>query len=323
MVGGRDYKVSQFNRAVHALRSPGSAFKPVVYSLALASRMKWNDLFYVAPVAVGNYSPRASNSDFLTETTMLRAFYRSMNQPAIEISERLGIARVINHAQRLGIRSPLKSEIGTVLGGSNVTMFDLSRLYGVLANSGTLSEVISIRKIESENGRVIFENRPAESRRSRVLPVEIARSMTEGLRSVLQHGTAQSSADLATVAVGKTGTSNLSQDNWFCGYSSDVVAVVWAGPDVKANAANVLSGNTVALPIWDRFMRLYLAKHPAPPIAPLPDALTSVKIHPSFGTQSASGIDMVFFKGQEPNEDLTNLERVKGTGQYRDIFGHH
>src|SRR5690606_7778660 len=79
MIGGRDYGTSQFNRATQAKRSPGSAFKPFVYAQALSVGMKWSDLFFVSPIDVEGYRPRDMAGNYLSETTMLKSFYRSLN----------------------------------------------------------------------------------------------------------------------------------------------------------------------------------------------------------------------------------------------------
>ena len=90
MVGGRDFHKSKFNRASNALRQPGSSFKPIVYSLALQKGSRWSDVIYVSPLTLGgHYRPRTQHSDYLTETTMLRAFYRSMNSPTLQIGRKL------------------------------------------------------------------------------------------------------------------------------------------------------------------------------------------------------------------------------------------
>ena len=113
MVGGRDFKRSKFNRTTQAMRQPGSVFKPIVYSLALQRGIRWSDVVYVSPLTLaGTYRPRSAKSDYLTETTLLRAFYRSMNSPTLQIGKRLGINNLIEHAQKLGIRSPMKKEYG-------------------------------------------------------------------------------------------------------------------------------------------------------------------------------------------------------------------
>ncbi|MDQ3233107.1 MAG: transglycosylase domain-containing protein, partial [Pseudobdellovibrionaceae bacterium] len=129
IVGGRDYDRSQFNRVLKAKRQPGSSFKPVVYALALQSGMKWSDMFYVGPVVIQDYRPRNYAGEYLTEATLFAAFYRSINSPVIEIGYRLGTKRVIDLARKMGIKTELKNQAGTLLGGSEVTPMDMASLY--------------------------------------------------------------------------------------------------------------------------------------------------------------------------------------------------
>ena len=234
MVGGRNYKKSQFNRTTSALRSPGSAFKPVVYTEALIHGFKWSDMIYVSPINIENYRPKNTSDDYLTETTMMRAFYRSMNSPTIEIATKVGLPSIIDRAKKLGIRSPIKQEFGSALGSSDVSMLDLARMYGSYANKGVLTELSGIIKITNADGDVLWERASPENRQQKVLNTQIAYLMTQGMRAVLTSGTGSKSADLAVNAAGKTGTSNDSSDNWFCGFTPNLVSIVWVGTDEHA-----------------------------------------------------------------------------------------
>ena len=142
MVGGRDYKKSKFNRVTQAMRQPGSLFKPIVFSLALIRGKRWSDIVYVSPLTFGrSYRPRTTKKDYITETTMLRSFYRSMNSPTLQIGKDLGLSRVLKHAKILGIRTPIKEEIGSILGSSNSTMMEMNRLYGILQTTAPVTNI--------------------------------------------------------------------------------------------------------------------------------------------------------------------------------------
>jgi penicillin-binding protein 1A len=323
MVGGRDYAKTKFNRTYQALRSPGSAFKPIVFGLALEKKMKWSDVIYVSPVSINNYRPHTPDEDFLTETTMMRAFYRSMNTPTIEIGQKLGLGPVLEHAKKLGIRSPIKEEFGSMLGSSDLTMMDLARVYSAFANEGNLVEQIAIRKIVDRDGKVLYQAPEVSERTTRVMSPQIAFLMTQGMRAVLAMGTGHTSAKLSGIAAGKTGTSNDAADNWFCGYTNNHVAITWVGTDEHAPIQGDVTGGKLALPIWDLYLtKTFETKKPqgfrAPP------GLVTTFIHPKFGNRSPQGVRMYFLRGNEPDADSSALEVLSQSTEtnYRNLFVH-
>lgn len=329
MVGGRDYAKTKFNRTYQALRSPGSSFKPVVFSLALQQKWKWSDVIFVSPVTINNYRPHTPDEDFLTETTLLRAFYRSMNTPTVELGEKLGLRPVLEQAKKLGIRSPLKEEFGSMLGSSDLTMMDLARVYGAFANSGSLVELSPITKITDRKGKILWKLETPAERATQVVTPQIAFLMTQAMRAVLQMGTGYTSAHLAGSAVGKSGTSNESTDNWFCGYAPNLTGIVWVGTDEHVPIHGDVTGGKLALPIWDRFMsKAFKHRRPEPVRAP-PGVVTTV-VHPKFGNRSPNGVRMYFLRGNEPAEGGSALEALSQSSEaagaagagYRDVFGH-
>lgn len=323
MVGGRNYKDSQFNRALNAMRSPGSAFKPVVYTEALMRGFSWSDVIFVSPVNISNYRPHTPDDDYLSETTMLRAFYRSMNTPTVEIASQIGLAPIINRAKSLGIRTPIKSEFGSVLGSSDTTMPDLARMYNVFASDGQLTELSTITKVTDSEGKILFKRPPLESMTRKVLTPQISYLMTQGMKAVMRSGTAAKSGDLASVAAGKTGTSNNSEDNWFCGYTTNLSAIVWVGTDEHVPIFANMTGASAALPIWDVFMRQSFRQHPPGEIA-IPPGLVSMSVHPLYGHRIAGGTQMWFLDGTQPRETASALESIenRSSGAYRRVFRH-
>jgi 1A family penicillin-binding protein len=323
MVGGRDYRTSQFNRTINAMRSPGSAFKPIVFTEALVHGYKWSDMIFVSPVNIENYRPKNIDEDYLSETTLLRAFYRSMNAPTIEIAGKIGLPAIISRANLLGVQSPLKHEFGTVLGSSEVTMADLARVYGTYASSGILTELSPILKITNADGEVLWERPILTARQKRALNSQIAYLMTQGMKAVMTSGTASRSSDLAHYAAGKTGTSNDSADNWFCGYTPDMVSIVWVGTDEHAPIFSSVSGGSLALPIWDQFLRSTLSIRPPKPFY-RPEGIVEATVHPRYGHRVASGAHMYFLNGNQPLETENALEKVENhsEGGFRHVFRH-
>ncbi len=321
MQGGRDYRVSQFNRTVSSLRSPGSAFKPAVFSLALNRSWNWSDMLLIAPIAIDTYRPKNYQQEFLSEATLLRSFYHSMNTPTIELANKIGMDALLEHARRLGVTSPLKREIGTALGSSEVTMLDLARMYSTFAAEGKLIQPIAINRITDRAGKVLYEAPTLEMRTSRPLSPQIAYLMTQGMKDVLRHGTGAGAASFARVAAGKTGTSDRSTDNWFCGYTPEMVTIVWVGTDDQAEILGKSTGGSLALPIWESFMNQALAIAP-PSNFTEPPGIESAVIDPRFGHQSPSGIRMYFLQGRTPIKERSDLDVVRRDQGFRNIFGY-
>lgn len=323
MVGGRDYAQSKFNRTYQALRSPGSAFKPVVYSLALQSKWKWSDMIFVSPITINNYRPHTPDEDMLTETTLMRAFYRSMNTPTVELGQKLGLKNIIAQAERLGLRSPIKEEFGITLGSSDATLMDLARMYGTFANNGNQVELVAIKKITDRDGAVVYQAPLPSARSKQALSPQVAYLMTQGMRAVLSMGTGYTSAHLSGVAAGKTGTSNDSTDNWFCGYAPNLATVVWVGTDEHVPMRGDVTGGKLALPIWDKFMTKAFEKRPATPFL-APPGIVWTTVNPKFGNRSQDGVKMFFLKGNEPPAESSALEALSQSteGGYRDVFAH-
>ena len=320
MIGGRNQELD-FNRTVQARRSPGSLFKPVVYSLALESGLKWSDVFYVSPISLtGNYRPRNSSKDFLSETTMLRSFYRSMNTPTMEIAERLGLPNIIEHAKKLGIKSPIKFEFGSALGQSEATMMEIAQMYSCFANGGLSITPIAITKIIDRQGEIVYEAESAEHRSTQVVNPEIAFLMNQGLKKVLQIGTGSRAGEYASFAGGKTGTTNESKDNWFAGVTSNTVGISWVGADEPIAVAGDAQGATLALPIWSTFIENAPFLKDAVPLQP-PDGVQAQLVHPEFGNLSNNGIEMWFLNGNLPDRKGEALEALQADGKNARGFG--
>ena len=314
MIGSRNEE-SDFNRTTQSMRSPGSLFKPIIYSLALESGFKWSDVFYVSPISVsGDYRPRNSSSDYLSETTMLRSFYRSMNAPTIEIAEKLGMERIIAHANALGISSPIKREFGSALGQSEVNMLELGRVYSTFANGGTNIEPIAITKISDRNGATLYEAPTLELRSNKAISLENSFQITQAFKKVLQVGTASRASKFSDFAGGKTGTTNDSKDNWFAGLTGSSVAISWVGADEPTAIPGDAQGATLALPIWMSFMEITPELN-TPLLKEPPPRMYSLFVHPEFGNISKNGIEMWFRENDKPDvnrEDLESLSRGDG-----------
>lgn len=318
MNGGRDFKQNQFNRAVAAKRSPGSSFKPVVYSLAIEKGMSWADMVFVTPIDVGGYQPKNHEGDNMTEVTLIKALAKSLNTPVVSMAQKFGIKNVIERARSMGVRSDMPLEMGISIGGFSSTAMDIVRLYSVIANDGALVDTWAISKIVDRENKVLFDITAQPLQTIQVFSKETAALLRSGLQAVLSHGTGAALGDLANVAAGKTGTSDDSRDNWFCGFTQNLVAVSWVGTDGNAAMGKAATGAALALPTWGEFMHAVLAgPRPAPLWTPV-EGLVSATIDPDYGTPSDQGITAYFRKDRVPkasqaSEDIKTLQKDKGT----------
>jgi len=228
MVGGRDYRTSQFNRATQALRQPGSAFKPVVYLAGLESGLEPASRLVDAPVAVGDWRPRNFDGRHRGAVSLREALAGSINTVAVTVAEQAGRGRVIAAARRLGLSTPLSATPSLALGAAEVSLIELTGAYGAFANGGIGVWPHGIAEINDGAGRVLY--RRAGSGPGRVMEPGHAAAMTDMLASAVSEGTGRGAA-LARPAAGKTGTSQDFRDAWFVGYTAQFTAGVWMGND--------------------------------------------------------------------------------------------
>lgn len=257
MVGGRRYGASQFNRAVQALRQPGSAFKPVV-ALAALERQRRSDPAYTLasmvpdePLSVRSgedvWQPANYDGEFRGDVTLREAMEQSLNVPFARIGMAIGPERIAETARRLGITSPLTSVPSLALGASEVSLLELVRAYGVFAAEGRLAESRLVLGVARRGDRVEEQRRP-EARR--VVDPAAAFLVTSALQGVVERGTGR--ALRRGGIAGKTGTSNDWRDAWFIAYTPELVVGVWVGHDDGQSLRR--TGGAVAVPIVARFM---------------------------------------------------------------------
>jgi penicillin-binding protein 1B len=262
LVGGRDYGMSQFNRASTALRQPGSAFKPVVAVAALERSNGHDPAFTLAslvedePLRVstpsGPWQPLNYDGQFHGRVTFREAMEQSLNVPFARIGLSLGPARIVATARRLGITSPLQAVPSLALGSSEVTLLELVRAYGVLAAGGDLAATQVILGQTTYTSTLLPSYPPTVV--SRVVDPAVAYLVTSTLEGVVARGTGRAlngDGRFGSIA-GKTGTSNDWRDAWFIAYSPSLVVGVWVGFDDGRSLG--MTGAGAALPIVARFL---------------------------------------------------------------------
>lgn len=246
MVGGDDYQVSQFNRVL-ALRQPGSAFKPVVYLVALENGMTPDSYVNDSPFSIGDYNPKNYNEHYYGGINLATAFAKSVNSVPLKLTQEYGIDNVLKMAARLGVGNKLKREYSTVLGASEMSLLDLTTIYSVIWNDGKSVRPYSITKIKDAKGNVLYERNPSDE--ITLLSPQTVEYMKELLYEVVTKGTGKR-AYTPKVFGGKTGTSNDNRDAWFVGATSDFVMGVWVGRDDNTSMGAKITGGTLPATIF-------------------------------------------------------------------------
>ncbi|MBR5153942.1 MAG: PBP1A family penicillin-binding protein [Alphaproteobacteria bacterium] len=247
MSGGVDYQASQFNR-VTAPRQPGSAFKPVVYLVALENGMMPDSYVNDSPFAIGDYSPRNYNERYYGDITLATAFAKSVNSVPLKLTETYGIESVLNMAGRLGVGTRLRREYSTVLGASEMSLLDLTNIYAVIWNNGNSVRPYSITKITDVSGNVLYERNPSET--IQILSPETVEFMQKMLLDVVASGGTGGRARTDNVLGGKTGTSNENRDAWFVGATPELIIGVWTGNDDFTPMDSSVTGGTIPAEIF-------------------------------------------------------------------------
>lgn len=258
MVGGRDYRLSQFNRAVQAHRSAGSLFKPFVYLAAFeAARDQGSNgltpatLLVDEPVTLesgtGSWSPQNYDRQYRGPVTVRTALEQSLNVPAVRTAHRTGITALTGLLHAFGITTPLAEDLSLALGSSAVSLLQITSAYAGLANGGVVIHPVALSNMVREGGETIWS--PPLDRRQAATP-QGAFLITSLLKGVVDRGTGAKARALGVQGslAGKTGTTDGYRDAWFIGYTPDIAIGVWVGFDDERPIK--LTGAQAALPIW-------------------------------------------------------------------------
>lgn len=258
MVGGRDFSLSQYNRAVQAERQTGSSFKPYVYTAAIEAGAKPTDTIVDEPVDFDGYRPRNYEHDFKGPMTVEQAFAESRNVPAVKLADRVGIRTVIDLVHRFGITSEIPPYLPVSLGAAGITLEQQVDSYSVFPNDGIRVAPRLIRKVSNYDGILLWQDRPEINQ---VIRQKTARTMMTLFRAVIddKHGTGAEVAELNHPLGGKTGTTSDYTDAWFIGFSPSITSGVWMGFDNRESLGDKETGAHAALPIWIPFMRAAIA----------------------------------------------------------------
>ena len=251
IIGGRNYAKSEFNRAIKARRQPGSAFKTFVYLAAIEAGQSPESLRNDAPVRFGDWSPSNYAGKYRGPVTLTEGYKESINTVAVKLAAESGPERVIDTAQRLGIRSELKPNLSIALGTSEVTPLELVSAYVPFASGGYGAVPYVIRRIRSSEGKILYER--SGSGPGQVISPHAVGAMNHMMARTVADGTGRNAAFGGWPAAGKTGTSQEFRDAWFVGFTAYLVAGVWMGNDDGKPTKKVTGGSLPAL-VWSDFM---------------------------------------------------------------------
>jgi 1A family penicillin-binding protein len=275
MVGGRDFRLSQFNRAWRSRRQPGSAFKPFLFAAALAKGYSpvsvLEGLTSMAPQGPDEWAPRNAKNEASDALTLRAALIESNNRAAALLQQQIGSRPVLRLASDVGLRD-MPDVPSLALGTGLVTPLDLTAAYAAFPNGGLAVHPRGITRVVDADGSVAYEN---PIRTDRVIDERVAFQMVSMLEDVVDRGTgspARTSYGVRFPVAGKTGTTDEFKDAWFVGFTTSVVAGVWVGDDQPAPIGREAYGARYALPIWSEFIRAAARQRGANEFAP-PDGL--------------------------------------------------
>ncbi len=256
LVGGRDYRTSQFNRAVDALRPPGSSFKPIVYLSALENGMRPSDMVNDEPVKYGKYKPTNFKNEYYGQVPLEFALARSLNTVAVQLAYNVGAGTVVDLAHRLGVKADLHRDLSVALGSSGVPPLEMATVYASIARGGYVVVPYGITRIKDTDGRLVYERAPFASER-RVAGEQSIANLIYMMEGVVQVGTGQGAAIPGYRIAGKTGTSQDFRDAWFIGFSGNLICAVWVGNDDNS-PMKAVTGGALPTQIWKDTMKVAL-----------------------------------------------------------------
>jgi penicillin-binding protein 1A len=341
MVGGYDFKRSQFNRVTQAWRQPGSAFKPIVYLAALDSGYTPSTLILDAPFVIDQgpglpkWRPDNYTRKFYGPSTMRLGIEKSRNLMTVRLAQTIGIDKVAEYAEKLGVVDKLPRKLSMALGAGETTLLRLTAAYAMLVNGGKRITPTFVDRIQDRHGRTVYRhdhrtcpecqatqwtNQPVPvlpDNRPAVTDPASAYQMVSMLQGVIERGTGRRVAEVSKPLAGKTGTTNDSLDAWFIGFSPDLAVGVFVGYDEPKSLGDRETGGSVAAPVFRDFMREALKDKTAIPFR-IPPGIRLMRVSLASGRPVVPGerdvILEAFKPGTMPTDQGEVLEGVAGGG---------
>jgi len=306
MSGGFSFKQSEFNRATQALRQPGSAFKPFVYALALENNYSPSTLILDAPLVLDQgddlkqWKPENYGKKFYGPSTLRTGLEKSRNLMTVRIAQNLGLNKIVNFSEQLGIYKDPDELLSISLGSAETTLMKLTSAYSAFVNGGKLVTPILIDRIQDSEGITILNNEIRKCKNcnqisylsdnypvitdsyKQIFSSQTAYQMTSILEGVILRGTGKKLKDLNLNIGGKTGTTNKNTDTWFIGFTSNLVIGVYAGSDNPEPLGKYETGAKTALPIFRNFIEKTILKSESRPFK-VPEGIIMMVVDPQTG----------------------------------------
>ena len=333
LVGGFNFKLSEFNRVTQAKRQPGSAFKPIVYAAALENGYSPNSIVLDAPfvesqgVGLKNWKPENYGKKFYGPTTLRKGIEYSRNLMTVRIAKTLGLDKILDLSNKLEIYDEIPELLSVSLGAAETSLLNLTAAYGSFVNGGKKIKPNLISRIQDRRGKTIFklENKKCigcdkylndseeypviEYENERVFSEETAYQMTSILEGAVKRGTAKKLRDLKVPLGGKTGTTNNNYDAWFIGFSSNLVVGVYVGFDSPKTLGKNETGSKAALPIFKDFVKNTLFKEDFKEFE-IPEGIYLTSLNYDTGSKSLLGDENTIIEALKA-KDINNTDNNK------------
>ena len=333
MVGGYEYEVSQFNRVTQAMRQPGSAFKPVVYTAALENGFTPSSLILDGPIVIdqgpglGKWKPSNYTKKFYGPSTLRLGIEKSRNLMTVRLARFIGMEKVADYARRLGVVEDMPLVLSMALGAAETTLLKITTAYAVLVNGGKQIEPTMIDRIQDRRGRTSFRHDKRKcpgcsaaswqgqrepkipDERPQTISAPTAYQVVSMLRGVVKRGTGVRIGRAIKKSLGgKTGTSNDSFDTWFIGFAPDIAVGVYIGFDQPKTLGPRETGSSVAAPVFRDFMAEALADKPDIPFR-IPAGVRLVRINATSGLPAQPGDKLIILEAFRPGTEPNARER--------------
>ncbi|MEJ0062704.1 MAG: penicillin-binding protein 1A [Alphaproteobacteria bacterium] len=330
MTGGFSAGISQFNRAMQAYRQPGSAFKPFVYLAALDRGFTPSSLVLDAPFAYNQgpglplWKPENYSQQFYGPTPLRVGLEKSRNVMTVRLANSIGMPLIVDYAKKFGIADDMPDLLSFSLGAKETTLMRLTTAYAMLVNGGKKIAPTLLDRVQDRDGHTIWRRDNAvcdgcqagdqngdfvppeiPDTREQIADTRLVYQVVSMLEGVCQRGTAAKLRELGKPVAGKTGTTNESKDVWFIGFTPDLVAGVFVGFDDPQPLGSHETGASIAVPIFENFMRDALKDQPATPFR-IPPGLRQVQVDAETGRLADDNTKVPIWESYIPGTEPTD-----------------